>query len=144
MAGHLVFYSPESGNLPATRLPRGRTRNCPQGLDSLTVLLPVAMKYAIVALFLLFASSCNTSHTTATSSEWSARIIPGVGGGYGYEILKAGKVVILQPHIPSFEGNAGFTDSLVARKVSERVILKLEQGIMPPTLSREEVQELMK
>ena len=64
------------------------------------------------------------------------------GIGWGYDILENSTVRIHQPHIPAVQGNKGFKSAGDAAKVAEKIIEKLEQGIMPPTLSVTEMQEL--
>jgi len=62
--------------------------------------------------------------------------------GWGYDILEHSTIRIHQPHIPAVQGNQGFKSAEDASKVAEKIIEKLERGIMPPTLSIAEMQEL--
>lgn len=62
--------------------------------------------------------------------------------GWGYDILEKSTIRIHQPHIPAVQGNQGFKSASDAAKVAEKIIEKLEQGIMPPTLSIPEMEEL--
>lgn len=71
------------------------------------------------------------------------RVIPGQGGGYGYEVLQGGKALIRQPFVPAYPGSQGFPDSLSARSAGLRVLQKLQAGQFPPTLSRSEVDSIL-
>ncbi len=62
--------------------------------------------------------------------------------GWGYDILENSSVRIHQPHIPAVQGNQGFKSASDAAKVAEKIIEKLDKGIMPPTLSIAEMEEL--
>lgn len=62
--------------------------------------------------------------------------------GWGYDILENSSIRIHQPHIPAVQGNQGFKSAGDAAKVAEKIIEKLERGIMPPTLSISEMEEL--
>lgn len=66
-----------------------------------------------------------------------------VEGGFGYDILREGKRVIHQPHIPSVPGKTPFADSLSAARVAQVVVQKIDNGLWPPALSQEELQSLL-
>lgn len=62
--------------------------------------------------------------------------------GWGYDIFEGSKMVVHQPTIPAVQGMKGFKSEEDALKIADLVIRKLEQGMMPPTVSVEEMQEL--
>lgn len=62
--------------------------------------------------------------------------------GWGYTILNEGKPFIIQKHIPSMQGTNGFSNKNFAEKCGNFIINKLENGIMPPSVSKEELLEL--
>jgi hypothetical protein len=62
--------------------------------------------------------------------------------GWGYDIFEGSKLLIHQPNIPVVQGLRGFKTEEDALKVADAVVLKLEQGIMPPTLTLREMQDL--
>lgn len=62
--------------------------------------------------------------------------------GWGYQILQGTKVYINQPHIPAVSGNKGFSTEDKAAKTAEFALFKIENGIMPPTLSKSELDSL--
>lgn len=63
-------------------------------------------------------------------------------GAYGYNILQDGKVFIKQDVVPSLQGNKHFSTEEDAIKVGEFVANKLRNGIMPPTISPEDIESL--
>lgn len=62
--------------------------------------------------------------------------------GWGYRIMLNGELYINQPHIPAIQGNKGFSNPVFAKKTADYAILKIEQGIIPPTLTVEELDSL--
>ena len=74
--------------------------------------------------------------------ELSIRIIPGAGETFGYDILRNGKPFIHQPNVPGLPGNEGFKTREGARKVAELVAEKIRNGVMPPSVSVEELKRL--
>jgi Domain of unknown function (DUF4907) len=62
--------------------------------------------------------------------------------GYGYEIYKEGKLYIRQPMIPAVSGKHGFRTEADAKKTGEYVKNKIENGIMPPIMTIEELKKL--
>lgn len=62
--------------------------------------------------------------------------------GYGYDILNGGKPFIHQTSVPAIAGNEPFKTRKHAKRVARLVRKKLVQGIMPPTVTTAELQEL--
>ena len=62
--------------------------------------------------------------------------------GCGYQVLNNDKPYINQPHIPAIEGMKGFENEQDALKTAEFVIYKLQNNIVPPSLSTEELDSL--
>lgn len=62
--------------------------------------------------------------------------------GWGYTILEGTKVVVNQPHIPAVQGLKGFSSEARAKRAGEEVAFKLEQGIVPPTLTVAELKAI--
>jgi len=61
---------------------------------------------------------------------------------WGYDIYKDKKLLIHQPNIPAIEGSRGFSSEQKAIEVANLTIKKLQSGIMPPTISIEELDSL--
>lgn len=77
-----------------------------------------------------------------TSQNLSCEIIE-VDSGYGYNILlDDGKPMIKQHHIPGIQGLKVFDSKEEAKKVAELVKYKLENNIMPPSVTLNELDSL--
>jgi hypothetical protein len=61
---------------------------------------------------------------------------------WGYDIIKDGKIFIHQPFAPGISGKRGFSSKSKAEMAAKLVIEKINKGIMPPSLSIEEVQKI--
>ncbi len=62
--------------------------------------------------------------------------------GYGYNILVDGSLFIHQNSIPSLPGNTAFSSQEKAELVANLVIHKLKNNIMPPSVSKQELDSL--
>jgi hypothetical protein len=78
------------------------------------------------------------------STEFSFTLITNADGTFGYEVLERGKLVVSQPTIPGESGSAGFSKKEQAGAAAALVIEKLEQGIVPPTISEKELKKILK
>ncbi len=63
-------------------------------------------------------------------------------GGWGYTILNNGKPFIHQPTIPGQPGIVGFATKAEAQRVGERVVEKIQQEKVLPTLTNNELRQL--
>ncbi|MFN8155005.1 MAG: DUF4907 domain-containing protein [Bacteroidia bacterium] len=63
-------------------------------------------------------------------------------GGFGYDLMSDGKSMIHQPHIPAVPGLKGFASKEDAEKAGNLMKMKIEKGIMPPTVSIEELDSM--
>jgi len=78
---------------------------------------------------------------TATAPMYQV-VITENNDGFGYQILKDGKLVIDQPTIPAIQGNQFFSTREKAQKTADYLTEKLKKGIFPPTLAVEELDSL--
>lgn len=62
--------------------------------------------------------------------------------GFGYNILIDGALFIHQNSIPSLPGNTAFPSQEQAEIVANLVIHKLKNNIMPPSVSKQELDSL--
>lgn len=62
--------------------------------------------------------------------------------GWGYDILADGSIYIHQPNVPAIMGNSGFSSEEKARKAGEFVISKIQNNIIPPSVTPEELDSL--
>lgn len=83
-------------------------------------------------LLLVFAPAPDPSYT----------LVPAAGNTYGYDIYVHGRVMIHQLTIPGLPGTLGFRRKKDAAKVAVLVIHKIGQHIMPPAVSRAELDSL--
>lgn len=64
--------------------------------------------------------------------------------GWGYQIYQNGDLYINQPHIPAVQGYKGFESEGSARKIGEYISWKIENNIIPPTITPAEIDSLLK
>lgn len=69
-------------------------------------------------------------------------IIPVTSNQYGYDIFVNDRLRIHQPTIPGLPGSTGFKSKSDAKKVALFVMNKINKGIMPPTITQEELKNL--
>lgn len=62
--------------------------------------------------------------------------------GYGYIISANDKPIIIQEHIPGIQGLAGFKDEKSSKAVAELMVYKLNNNIMPPSVTIAELDSL--
>lgn len=108
------------------------------------------VKYRMLFFALLFLSVQNSTaqtleptQKTEATKTLTYKIIDAPGKTYGYDIYNDDKLLIHQSGIPAMPGNKGFATKKDAGKVAVLVIEKLKNGIMPPTVTKEELQKLM-
>ena len=80
-------------------------------------------------------------HTDSTR-EISYRVITIGAGAFGYDILINGKIYIHQTTVPAVPGIVAFARKEDAEKVARLVVAKIEQGIMPPAVTKAEMEAL--
>ena len=86
------------------------------------------------------ASAC--SDDTSKGRRITYNIIQGAENTYGYDILVDGKLMVHQPTIPAVPGQKGFTRKENAEKVAQLVVSKIKAGVIPPTVTRQEMEKL--
>ena len=75
-------------------------------------------------------------------AELTYKIIKAANETWCYDILSDGKTLIHQTSIPGKAGIEGFKTEEQAAKVAKAVIEKIKQGIMPPSMTLEEIKLL--
>ncbi len=63
-------------------------------------------------------------------------------GGFGYDLLVDGKIMVHQPNIPAVMGNRGFVTEADAQKTAALVKHKLQNNIMPPSVTIQELDSI--
>ena len=79
---------------------------------------------------------------TPTRATITHRLIDAPNGTYGYEILADGKLLVRQTNVPGQPGNTGCTTKADAEQLAVLVSDKVKRGEMPPTVTKEELQQL--
>jgi hypothetical protein len=67
-----------------------------------------------------------------------------INDGYGYEIYLNNTKVVYQPTIPVIEGNTYFPTKELAFETALLVSSKIRKGIIPPSISSEEIEILFR
>ena len=88
------------------------------------------------------AKATTSFPTTPTTATITHRIIDAPNGTFGYEILSDGKLLVQQTNIPGQPGNTACTTKADAEKLAVLVADKVKRGDMPPTVTKEELQQL--
>lgn len=86
-------------------------------------------------------SSPGTSRIDSTQKIFF-QIIQVRGQTYGYDIFINGRMFVHQTSIPCYPGMDGFRKKNDAEKVAQLVISKIRKGVMPPTVTKPELETL--
>lgn len=116
------------------------------------------MKIVLLFIFLMVLSCSNENKNSNTlnkpesqplkeniiqvSKNYGYNIIQNTDKSFGYDIFKNGTKIIRQVYIPAVSGNQGFKTDVQAKALAELVIKKLENNIMPPTVTIEEIDSI--
>ena len=120
-------------------------------------------KSVLLYLFLVFIS-CNSEHNITVATEYA---IPDPASpiqenyvlkikifsndtlkskikmtGFGYDIYRNNALYIHQPNIPAVAGNGGFSTAENAQKAANLVAYKIQNNILPPSISTQELDSL--
>jgi len=101
------------------------------------------MAIAILVCAILFVAGCAgrlSDKPMPTDSKKVEYVVVETENGYGYQIYIDGKLSINQPNIPALPGTVGFEREADACKIAELAVSKIKQGIMPPTITLEELE----
>jgi hypothetical protein len=81
---------------------------------------------------------------TVSTGEWSIRTFSNtdVSAGFGFDILNRGKVYVHQPTIPAVQGVLGFASEEAAKACAELMLYKIRNGILPPSVTVQELDSL--
>jgi len=72
----------------------------------------------------------------------SLKITGSEHSGFGFEILQGTSILIIQPHIPAIQGIKGFETKEQAIIIGNYMIYKINHGIMPPSVSVQDLDSL--
>jgi hypothetical protein len=84
------------------------------------------------------------SATSSINEKYNIRTYrnEGQNNGWGYDIYADSALYVHQPHIPALNGTRGFVSETDARSVGQFVVLKLMRNIVPPSVSKQELDSL--
>jgi hypothetical protein len=99
----------------------------------------------------LFLTVCfgyiSSSHITKHNEQLIRSEVISLKDGYGYQILKGEKILILQEFIPGLPGKQTFRTEKQALSVANLVLSKLEKGqspiLVPSDLSKLKISSLV-
>lgn len=103
------------------------------------------------ALFICFGAAAQVKPATGKGLNKKSitekpvlayKIIPAEQNTFGYDILENNRPLVHQPSIPGLPGNKGFNKRLDAEKCALLVISKINRNLMPPTVTRKELDSL--
>ncbi len=113
------------------------------------------MKYICTFILLCFIFSCGQSERQKAEQAKTKQSPPLLNnitvetykndstlGGFGYNILVDGKIMVHQPNIPAVMGNRGFDTDEDASKTAALVSFKLKNNIMPPSVTIQELDSI--
>ncbi|MDO9376547.1 MAG: DUF4907 domain-containing protein [Ferruginibacter sp.] len=84
----------------------------------------------------------NAAPVAKPGQQLSYEIIPVAQNSFGYNIFSGTKKLVHQPSVPGLPGNKGFMSKADAEKCAQLVLHKINHNIMPPTVTRQELDSL--
>ena len=95
-------------------------------------MISTAKYWVLLVLFLALVLGYSIYNQTFTSENqtFHSQVVD-LNNGYGYQIMRGEKIVILQEYIPGFPGKQKFATEAQALKTANLVITKLEEGKSP-------------
>ena len=104
------------------------------------------MRIFLLATFLLASqflfSQTASSAKQATPDYYTIKSFQQPDNSWGYDVYRNGKLTIHQPSIPAVAGNKGFVKRSDAERTAELVIEKMKAGMMPPTVTIEDLKKI--
>lgn len=89
-------------------------------------------------------AAADSASVATTPSNFRYQIIEAPEKTFGYDVYRDEALFIHQPHIPGVPGVKGFAKEEQAVKAAELMITKMKNGVVPPTLSEEEIADILK
>jgi hypothetical protein len=83
------------------------------------------------------------SAAVSSGQSYRYQIIEAPEKTFGYDVYRDDAMVIHQPHIPGMPGVKGFAREEQARKAADLMIEKMKKNEMPPTLSEQEIMDII-
>lgn len=102
----------------------------------------------LVSFLCLIACQSNTpaiqddKKAKVGSNEIEVELFQNEDNSWGYNVNVNSKRFIHQPNIPAIQGHKGFNSGEEAKQVAQLVVYKVENKIIPPGISLEELDSL--
>lgn len=109
--------------------------------NSLIMFMVIAVALSCTSTGKRFSDDHPATSDSVVETVFNTQILD-VEGGWGYQITHNQKVIIHQPAIPAIRGNKPFVSEKQAMAVATLVIAKLNKGLMPPSVTRHELDSL--
>jgi len=114
------------------------------------IIISITSVFLLVGCWFLWNKRAQTEEVVTVQednpykdADLKAVIIPSENNTFGYDIYLYDAVLIHQLSRPGLPGNAGFATAEDAMKVAELVIKKIRNNEMPPTVTIQELRELL-
>lgn len=78
----------------------------------------------------------------AAKTQFQYFVIKAANQTFGYDVYADGNLYLHQPTIPGIGGINGFADTASAGMVARLAISKIKMGEIPPTITRQELNQL--
>ena len=98
--------------------------------------------FCMLSIFHVQAQGPGTSKQEIQKTSITYKIIEAPNNSFGYDIFAGSRLLIHQPSVPGLPGKQGFIRKADAEKIAALVIKKIENGIMPPTITLRELDSL--
>jgi hypothetical protein len=103
---------------------------------------PLETEYSVSQSQETTATENTDLHKSAGNAmNMEVKVIP-TANGYGYQIYSDGKLLIEQKNIPAVQGMQYFKTDFQAKRTGDFVAEKIRKGIMPPSVTRNELDSL--
>lgn len=111
------------------------------GMKKKTLTILGILVLALVVIFLYRHFHHKTPPNPYANSNITSSVFE-TDGGFGYDIFIDGAEYVHQPTIPAVGGNKAFSTKDDAQSVADLAISKIKDGIIPPTITTDELQSL--
>lgn len=92
--------------------------------------------------FVIAFCICRAAGAQRYAADTAYTIIPAPQHTWGYDITAGNKIFIHQATVPGMPGEKGFASKTDAARVARLVLQKLHNGVMPPSVTAEELKKL--
>jgi hypothetical protein len=103
----------------------------------------IVLVLAVIAIYGFAASkSKNTQKEGNPVAQYEVQTFQSKDKTWGYNVIIDGKLYVRQETIPAISGTKGFKTQKDASAVGQLIVSKIKKGIIPPTVTVEELKGL--